>query len=67
MVSGRESNGRKEGGKEKNTNMKQGVAKQNTILNMAIGGGMRMPQLDGDLRRIRSGGDKDVFVYIAMI
>jgi len=25
-----------------------------------------MPQLDGDLRRIRSGGEKDVFAHIAI-
>ena len=30
-------------------------------------GGLRKPQLDGDLRRIRSGGDTGVCVYIAMI
>jgi len=28
---------------------------------------MRMPQLDGDQRRIRSGGQMDVLVHIAMI
>ena len=30
-------------------------------------GGMRMPHHDGDLRRNRSGEDKGLFVYIAMI